>query len=117
LAPLLVLVAFVLAAAAVVPGTRLTARLHHPFVLAVKTWAFAHLIATGTLADFVLFASFLAWAIVDFASLRRRDRAAGTVYPPGRLSRDALAVGVGVAAWLVVGLWLHPLLIGVNPFR
>ena len=50
-----------------------------------KLWAFAHLIANGTLAAAVLFGSFLVWAVVDFASSRRRDRSLGIVYAPGSL--------------------------------
>ncbi|MEO8753355.1 MAG: NnrU family protein [Casimicrobiaceae bacterium] len=115
-AALLTLPAFVLMAAGNMPGTRIKAALGHPFVLGVKLWAFAHLLANGTLADVVLFGSFLAWAIVDFASLRRRDRANGTVYPPGTLARDALATAIGVVAWVVFAFWLHGLLIGVRPF-
>jgi uncharacterized membrane protein len=69
--------AFVLLAAAYVPGNAIKARLHHPMVLAVKTWAFAHLISNGMLHHVVLFGAFLLWAVLDFISARRRDRAAG----------------------------------------
>ena len=71
---LLMLVAFVLLAAAYVPGNQIRARLHHPMVLSVKVWALAHLLANGTLAAVVLFGSFLVWAVVLFAASRRRDR-------------------------------------------
>jgi len=115
-ASLLVLPAFILIVAGNMRGTRMKASLHHPMVLGTKVWAFAHLLANGTLADVVLFGGFLVWAIADYASARRRDRAAGTVYPPGSLSRDAVAIVVGVAAWAVFGFWLHGWLIGVRPF-
>ncbi len=116
LASLLVLPAFVLIAAGNLRGTRIKVAVGHPMVLGTKLWAFAHLIANGTLADVVLFGAFLAWAIADYASARGRDRAAGTVYPPGTLGRDALAVAIGVAAWAAFGFWLHGPLIGVRPF-
>jgi uncharacterized membrane protein len=109
------LLAFVLVTAAYVPDTRLKAWLGSPMVLAVKLWAFAHLIANGTLAAAVLFGSFLVWAVVDFASARRRDRAAGVVYPEGSLARDAVATAVGVVAWVLFAFWLHGWLIGVRP--
>ena len=115
-AALLTLPAFVLVVAGNMRGTRMKAALGHPMVLGVKLWAFAHLIANGTLASVVLFGSFLVWAIVDFASLRRRDRALGTVYPPGSLQRDALALAIGVIAWIAFAFWLHGLLFGVRPF-
>lgn len=115
-AALLTLPAFVLVVAGNMRGTRMKAVLGHPMVLGVKLWAFAHLIANGTLAATVLFGSFLAWAIVDFVSLRRRDRALGTVYRPGSFQRDALATAIGVAAWIVFAFWLHGLLFGVRPF-
>jgi uncharacterized membrane protein len=84
--------------------------------VAVKVWAFAHLIANQTLADMLLFGSFLAWSIAVFAAARRRDRAAGVTYAPGTASRTVVAVVVGVVAWIVFALWLHGWLIGVRPF-
>lgn len=115
-AALLTLPAFVLVVAGNMRGTRMKAAVGHPMVLGVKLWAFAHLIANGTLAATVLFGSFLVWATVDFVSLRRRDRALGTVYPPGTLQRDALAAAIGVIAWVLFAFWLHGLLFGVRPF-
>ena len=115
-AALLTVPAFILLAAAYVPGTRIKAWIGHPMVAGVKVWAFAHLLANGTLADVALFGSFLAWAIADFVAARRRDRANGTVYVAGPLSRDVAAVAIGLAAWAVFAFWLHGLLIGVRPF-
>jgi uncharacterized membrane protein len=112
---LFTLVAFVLVAAAYIPRNHLKARLGHPMLLGVKSWAFGHLLATGMLHDVVLFGAFLLWAIVLFASSRRRDRRAATVRPAGTLAGDALTVLVGVAAWLAFARWLHRWLIGVNP--
>ncbi len=116
LSGLLMLLSFVLLAAAYVPGTRIRQVLGHPMVLGVKTWAFAHLIANGRLGDLVLFGAFLVWAIVLYAASRRRDRKAGTVRPRGSASRDALAVVIGIAAWAAFAFWLHAALIGVRPF-
>jgi len=57
-AALLTLIAFVLLAATYVPRNAIKARLHHPMVLAVKTWALGHLISNGNLADVALFGGF-----------------------------------------------------------
>lgn len=116
LAGILVLISFVLLAAAYVPPNHFKAKLHHPMVLGVKIWAFAHLLANGTLPDVALFGSFLVWAVLDFNSARRRDRSAGTIYPPGTLKGDAIALIVGAAAWVVFAFWAHEKLIGVPPF-
>lgn len=115
-AALLTLIAFILVSAAYVPGNSIKSRLHHPMVLGVKVWAFAHLLANGSVADVVLFGAFLAWAVLDFAAARRRDRREGTIYPPGRAGATALAVVVGAVAWFVFAFWLHAWLIGVRPF-
>ncbi|MEO8739269.1 MAG: NnrU family protein [Casimicrobiaceae bacterium] len=114
-AAVLTLIAFVLIVAGNLPGTRIKRAVGHPMVLGVKVWAVAHLISNGTLADVILFGAFLVWAIVDYASSRRRDRAAGTVYPEGTAGRDALAIAIGVAAWVAFAFWLHGVLIGVQP--
>jgi uncharacterized membrane protein len=116
LAGLLTAIAFVFLAAAYVPRNGIKARLHHPMLLGVKTWALAHLLANGTVADVLLFGGFLVWAIVCFASSRRRDRAAGAVYPPGTASGTAITVAAGILAWAAFAFWLHGPLIGVRPF-
>lgn len=112
----LALVAFILIAAAYVPGNRIKPAIGHPMIAGVKTWAFGHLLSAFALAGFVLFGAFFIWAIVDFAASRRRDRVAGTVYPPGSAARDALTCIVGAVAWIVFAFWLHGPLIGVAPF-
>lgn len=109
------LIAFILLAAFIVPAGRIKARLHHPMVLAVKVWAFAHLLANGTLADLILFGSVLIWAIADFAASRRRDRRLGTVYVAGPVTNDALAVALGIVLWGAIVWRLHAWLIGVSP--
>jgi uncharacterized membrane protein len=115
-AALLTIPAFILLAAAYVPGTRIKRAVGHPMVAGVKSWAFAHLLANGTLADVVLFGSFLAWSIADYIVARRRDRAAGMVYVVGPVSRDIVAVVVGLVAWAAFAFWLHGAWIGVRPF-
>lgn len=112
---LFTLVALILLAAAYVPRNRLKAKLGHPMLLAVKVWAFGHLLATGMLRDVVLFGALLLWAIALFAVLRRRDRLTGTAYPAGTLRGDVIAVVVGVVIWAIFAFWLHQALIGVNP--
>lgn len=116
LAALLTVPAFILFAAAYVPGTRIKAAVGHPLVLGVKLWALAHLLANGGLADVLLFGGFLAWAVADYRSLRRRDRAAGVRYPAGPGTRDALALVIGLAAWALFARYLHLWLVGVAPF-
>lgn len=116
LAALLTIPAFILLAATYVPGTRIKARVGHPMLLGVKFWAIAHLIANGTLADLLLFGSFLAWAVALYVVSRRRDRLAGVRYPASGFSRDLIAIVVGLVGWVIFALWLHGPLIGVRPF-
>jgi len=115
-AALLTVPAFVLLAAAYVPGNGIKARVHHPMILGVKLWAFAHLLAAMMLANVLLFGSFLLWAVLSFRAARQRDRAAGTVYPPGRTGATVVTVAVGLLAWAAFAFWGHGVLIGVRPF-
>jgi len=112
---LLTLIAFVLLAAAYVPGNAIKARLRHPMVLGVKVWALAHLLANGRLAGMVLFGAFLVWAVLDFRSARQRDRA----HPPQPVQTTAVATGLtvllGAAAWAAFAFWGHLKLIGISP--
>lgn len=116
LAALLMILSFVLLAAAYVPHNAIKARLHHPMVLGVKVWALAHLLANGTLADVVLFGAFLTWAVLDFRSSRKRDRTAGATYGASTTSATAATLVVGAVAWVAFAFWAHAWLIGVRPF-
>jgi uncharacterized membrane protein len=113
LASLLTLISFVLLVAAYVPGNAIKAKLGHPMVLAVKVWALAHLLANHTLADLLLFGSFLVWAVLDFRSARRRPSPAPVATSA---LRTALVVVIGLVAWVGFALWAHGAWIGVRPF-
>ena len=115
LAAALMLVSFVLLAAAYVPRNTLKARLQHPMLLGVKVWALAHLLTNNTLADLLLFGAFLLWAVAAFASSRRRDRAAGVVASRGSAAGTATTLVVGAALWLLFVFWAHRWLFGVQP--
>lgn len=116
LGALLVLPAFVMLAASKGPDNAIRGRLRHPMLLGTKVWAFAHLLANGTLADVLLFGGFLAWAVLCFRAARQRDRAQRISYAIGTRRGTVAAVVIGVVAWAVFGIWLHGPLIGVRPF-
>jgi uncharacterized membrane protein len=114
-ASLFTLLAFVLLAAAYVPGNAIKAAVGHPMVAGVKLWAFVHLLVNGTVAGVLLFGSFLAWAVLDYVASRRRDRREGVVRARGSASRTVITVVIGVAAWAAFAFWGHAALIGVAP--
>lgn len=108
--------AFVLLAASLLPGSRIAARLRQPLAAAVALWGGAHLLANGTLADLLLFGSFLIWALVDFVLLRRREADDPGAPPAAGVARDLKVLFAGVAGWAAFAFWLHGPLIGVRPF-
>ncbi len=114
---LLTVPAFVLVVAAYIPRNHMKAAIGHPMLAGVKLWAFAHLIVNTRPGDIVLFGAFLVWAIIAFIASRRRDRRNHTRYPPGEMSRDVVAVVVGLVAWAAFAFYGHEWLIGVRPFR
>jgi len=87
--------------------------LKHPMLASVKLWAAAHLLANGDLGSIVLFGSFLAWAVVDRISLKRRTDAGGPPIPVGGWGNDAIAVAVGIVVYLALAFAFHPVVIGV----
>ena len=112
LAAMLMLVAMILMAAAYVPRNHFKAKLQHPMTLSVKVWAFAHLIANNTLADVMLFGSFLIWSILVFRAARRRPTPAPA---PGTAAGTAATIVVGVALWAVFAFWAHAAWLGIAP--
>ncbi len=89
--------------------------LKHPMLVAIKTWALAHLLANGDLAALVLFGSFLAFGVYDRISVKRR----GDLGPLGRGSgpwvNDVIVVALGAALYVLIVLYLHEAVIGVSP--
>jgi uncharacterized membrane protein len=116
IAALLMLFAIIMLVAAYVPGNAIKSKLHHPMTLSVKTWALAHLLANGNVADVLLFGSFLIWAVFCFIAARKRDRVAGTVYPAGKTVPTVITVVVGLVVYGAFAMVLHKLLIGVAVF-
>lgn len=111
---LFMLPVFPLLIAAYLPG-RIKTAAKHPMLAAIKFWAFAHLLANGTLADVLLFGGFLAWAVADRISMKRRSAPQVLrTAPPGRWN-DAIAVVLGLAIYALFIGWAHVRLFGVSP--
>ena len=111
---LIMLPVFPLLIAAYLPG-RIKAAAKHPMLAAVKFWAFAHLLANGSLADVLLFGAFLAWAVMDRISVKRRSTPQVLrTAPPGPWN-DAIAVVLGLAIYALLIGWAHVRLFGVSP--
>ena len=109
---LLMLIAMILLVAAYAPTGHIKKRVKHPMITAVKVWAFAHILANGDAATLLLAGSFLAWAVADRISLKRRgDPQFGAVSVWG----DVIAVVVGAAITIWFILQLHGFLFGVTP--
>src|ERR1700761_7300885 len=111
----LMLVAVILVTASYIRG-RIYTTLKHPMLAGVKLWAAAHLLVNGDLGSIILFGLFLAWAVFDRISLKRRADAGAPPIPVGGTGNDLIAVAVGVVAYLALGFVFHPVVIGVPVF-
>jgi uncharacterized membrane protein len=108
----LMLPAVILVVAAYLRGRIYTA-VKHPMLAGVKLWAFGHLLANGDLGGIILFGSFLAWAVFDRISLKRRADPGAPPIPVGGVTNDVIAVAVGIVAYLALAFAFHPVVIGV----
>lgn len=110
----LMLPAMIFLMAYLVPS-RIRTAVKHPMLIAIKTWALAHLIANGDLASLILFGSLLAYAVYDRITLKRRVTTAPVnIMPPSPIN-DAVVIVGGIALFSVILLWAHEHLIGVAP--
>jgi uncharacterized membrane protein len=110
----LMLPAVILLFAAFLPG-HIRAWTRYPALLAVKVWAFAHLLANGDLGSIILFGGFLAWAVLARIMLKRKPPAVAADNEGGWFN-DGLAVVLGVVAYAALGFVFHPVVIGVPVF-
>lgn len=110
---LLMLPVFPLLFAAYLPG-RINTATRHPMLAAVKFWGFAHLLSNGSLADLLLFGGFLAWAVLDRISFKRRPAPHLRQIAPGRFN-DVISIVLGLAVYVLFIGWAHVRLFGVSP--
>jgi uncharacterized membrane protein len=110
----LMLFSVIFLVAAFIPS-HIKAKLKHPMLASVKTWALAHLLSNGDLGTILLFGSFLAWGVFARIAAKRRGDA-GTVTAPGGWVNDIIVVALGVAIYLALGYAFHPMVIGVPVF-
>jgi uncharacterized membrane protein len=108
----LMLPAVILVVASYIRGRIYTA-LNHPMLAGIKLWAAAHLLANGDLGSIILFGSFLGWAVFDRISLKHRADSGAPPIPVGGIGNDAIAVAVGIVAYLALAFAFHPVVIGV----
>ena len=109
---LLMLPALILIVAAYVPS-RVRTAVGHPMLASIKLWALGHLLVRGDLASVLLFGAFLAYAIVDRISVKRRQALGPLGAKTGGLSGDITVVAIAVGAYVLMLLWGHAWLIGV----
>ncbi len=109
---LLVAIALILVIAANLPTGKIKQAVKHPFLLAVKLWAFAHLLANGDVASIILFGSFLVYAVWNRIAVKRR----GGANPVANSSTsDMISIVLGLAIWAILVFGAHNWLFGVNP--
>ena len=111
----LMLPIFVMLYAAYLPGA-IKRTLKHPMLTAVKLWAVGHLLANGDLGSMLLFGAFLAWAVYDRISMKRRpvpEHGVNAVVAGSR-ANDLIAIALGLATYLAFVFYLHKALIGVS---
>ena len=109
---LLMIPSLILLVSAYVPN-RIRDAVGHPMLAAIKIWAFAHLLANGDLASVILFSSFLAYAVIDRISVKRRRVQGPLGDRSGGLAGDLTVVAVGLVAYVAILFFAHEWLIGV----
>ena len=110
----LMLLATIFFVAAFIPS-HTKARLKHPMLAGVKTWALAHLLSNGDLGSILLFGAFLALGVCARITAKRRRDVKPVIEPAG-WTNDALVVLISVVVYLALGYVFHPVVIGVPVF-
>lgn len=109
---LLMVPALILLVASQLPAGYIKRAVKHPMILAVKVWAFGHLLANGDLAALILFVSFLGWAVWNRIVIKRRG---DPVYENPAVLYDVIATVLGIALYLWLLLHGHLWLFGAAP--
>ncbi|MEQ1651534.1 MAG: NnrU family protein [Hyphomicrobium sp.] len=115
IALLLMLPSMIFLVASNVPS-RIRNAVKHPMLLSIKLWALAHLLANGDVASLLLFGTFLAYAIYDRISVKKRGALGplGDKQPTSPIN-DVIVVVAGIALYAALLMGGHAWLIGVAP--
>jgi uncharacterized membrane protein len=112
----LMLIATICLVAGFLPAGHIRSKAKHPVLLAVKIWAFSHLLANGETSSVLLFVAFLAWAVVMRIVMKRRLRRGEITLPVFVSAKyDLYAVVIGIVLWALMIWRVHLWLIGVSP--
>ncbi|MGC9370469.1 MAG: NnrU family protein [Paracoccaceae bacterium] len=90
--------------------SRLRARMRHPMLMGMLTWAVAHLLVNGDLASLILFGGLGLWAVAEMLIINARDKAY-TPWQGGSMAGDIrLAVITLVVFGAIAGMhaWIGP---------
>jgi uncharacterized membrane protein len=80
--------------------------MRHPQLIAVKTWAIAHLLVNGDVPSLILFGGLLAWAVVEVILINRQTAWTKPAKVEVNIGKE---IGAVVGAVAVYGLiaWVH----------
>jgi uncharacterized membrane protein len=107
------LAAFIILFAAYTPTGYIKKTLKHPMLVGIKLWALGHLLANGELNSILLFASFLAYAVIDRVALKKRGDNGPLPGTVPNITGDVLAVSLGAGFWAAMVFGLHQILFGM----
>lgn len=103
-------VACILIVSAYWPANHIKHWVRHPMILAITLWAGSHLLSPASTKELLVFGSFLIFGIVDAVSAFSRPQ---TPQARATVRNDVLTSGVGLGVYALIGLFLHPAIIGV----
>lgn len=109
----LMLPSLILLVASQLPTGAIKKAVKHPMLVAVKLWAFGHLLANGELNSVILFGSFLAYAVIDRIAVKKRGDNGPARDAAASVMSDVGAVVIGGGLYVAILIWLHPILFGV----
>jgi uncharacterized membrane protein len=98
-APLAMIVVFILLAAANSPS-HIRAAIKHPMLIALLIWSIVHLFANGDARGTILFGAFAVYAIVDLFSAIRRG-AVKSFTPSARADVICIVAGTAIALLII----------------
>ena len=111
-AMLLVVVGFILMAAANFPATRIKRFIRHPQLSGVLLWAIAHLLMNGDSRSLLLFVVIGLWALVSMFTINHRDGPWVRPVSPAGWIPEVIIVTAGIVVAVLIS-YFHEYLAGV----